>query len=239
MTSLQTLFPGLPPSFEPHITITTNLWVDLEDADKRRDDVNKILSASAVALNSIPKDGTNLVTLGKVDSQRKFLKKLYFKAYRDPKLISFARIIRELFVILPNDIEQENMKQNPQLYTLDEEGNSVRRRPLKKRRSQETGQPPKEFDQTQIKQDATVKAAEWAVTEYDPHLSLVYSDLYPIDNALWRTIKTRIQDYLNIDNCDADYLEDNGLEWNGGVLKLVLCEGDVNEWVTLGSVDLH
>ena len=30
-----------------------------------------------------------------------------------------------------------------------------------------------------------------------------------------------------------------GYWWEFGVLKLVLCEGDVNDWVVLGSVDIH
>ncbi|ODV80106.1 2, 3 cyclic phosphodiesterase [Suhomyces tanzawaensis NRRL Y-17324] len=236
MSSLNTLFPGQPPRFEPHITITTNIQIDLEHPDQARDDVDRILSASAVALNSLPKNHSNLVTLGKIDSQRKFFKKLYFHVARDPNLVSFARIIRELFVILPSDIEQENIKQNPHLYTKDSHGNTIKRRKLKKHRDDPE---PKQFDTSSIQLNATHKAAEWSSNEYDPHLSLVYSDIHPIDNALWRTIKTRVQDYLNIDNCDSEYLVDNGLGWDGGVLKLVLCEGDVNDWITLGSVDVH
>lgn len=244
MGSLNTLFPGLPPRFEPHITISTNVAVDLEDADQTRKDVDKILSASAVALNSLPKNHLNLVTLGKIDSQRKFFKKLYFEVSHDPNLMSLARILRELFVILPADIEAENKKQNPQLYTSDGNGGTVRRKKLKKSRARSSSSsdsevPPKEFDTTAIQQEAARKAAHWSAVEYDPHLSLVYSDIYPIDKALWRTIKTRVQDYLNIDNCDSDELVDNGLGWDGGVFKLVLCEGDVRDWIVLGSVDVH
>lgn len=238
MSSLNTLFPGQPPKFEPHITITSNIAVDLENKAKTRDDVDKILSASAVALSSLPKNHTNLVTLGKIESQRKFFKKLYFEVRRDPNLVSFARIIRELFVIVPNDIEQENIKQNPHLYTQDSHGNTVRRKALKKLKHShgEDAATTKQFDTLHISQAATLKAAEWSSTEYDPHLSLVYSEMYPIDNALWRTIKTRIQDYLDL---DSDDFADNSLGWDGGVLKLVLCEGDVNDWITLGSVDVH
>ena len=36
-------------------------------------------------------------------------------------------------------------------------------------------------------------------------------------------------------NTDIDW----DIEWEFGVLKLVLCEGDVNDWVVLGSVDIH
>lgn len=239
---MNTLFPNKPPKFEPHITITTNINVNLDNPVQTKDDVSRILSASAVALNSLPKNHSNLVRLGKIDSQRKFFKKLYFQVASDPNLVSFARIIRELFVITPQEIEIENAKLNPQLYVTDSKGNKIRRRKSTKSShggsgSSNTAQ--KEVlpvDMPKIHHIASVKASEWCINEYDPHLSLVYSDLHPIDNALWRTIKTRVLDYLNVENSDS---EDIGLGWDGGVLKLMLCEGDVNDWIELGSVDLH
>lgn len=239
MSSLNTLFPGQPPKFEPHITITSNIVIDLDDQSNTRETVDRILSASATALNSLPNNHKQLVSLGKIKSQRKFFKKLYFQVEKDPNLVSLARIIRELFVIVPTDIEEENIRQNPHLYTKNDEGKTIKRKPSKHKGG--TSSPPavvKEFDTTLIQQMATEKAAEWTQTEFDPHLSLVYSDMHPIDNALWMTIKTRIQDYLNV---SSEELETEGvnLGWDGGVLKLVLCEGNVNEWITLGSVDLH
>lgn len=239
MSSLSTLFPGQPPKFEPHITITSNIVIDLEDREKTRDTVDRILSAGAIALNSLPKNHKQLVCLGKVKSQRKYFKKLYFEVEREPNLVSLARIIRELFVIIPTDIEEENMRQNPHLYTKDAEGRTVRRKIQKHRRTPSTPpEPVKEFDTSHIQQMATQKAADWSQTEFDPHLSLVYSDIHPIDNALWMTIKTRIQDYLNVSHEELESGDVN-LGWDGGVLKLVICEGNVNEWITLGSVDLH
>ncbi|KAL6454374.1 CPD1 2' [Candida maltosa Xu316] len=225
MSSLNTLFPGQPPKFEPHITITTNISIDLDDKAKTKDDVDKILSASAVAMSSLPKNHESLVKVGKVNSQRKFFKKLYFEVEKDPNLVSFARIIRELFVIVPQDIEKENMKHNPHLYTTDSHGNTVKRRPSRRK----SGTPPKveEFDTTEIQRAATYKAAEWSIDEYDPHISLVYSDLWPIHSALWRNINSRVSDI------------DWDVDWEFNVLKLVLCEGDVNDWIVLGSVDIH
>ncbi|KAK6204615.1 Cpd1 protein [Scheffersomyces amazonensis] len=243
MSSLNTLFPGQPPRFDPHITITTNVDVNLENQDQTREDVDRILSACVAALHSLPKKHTNLVTLGRVNSQRMFFKKLYFQVGKDPNLLSFARIIRELFVILPQDIELENQKVNPHLYSKDSNG-ILKRKKSKKSKASSTSKSDmepttKELDLKYLQERAAYKAAEWSAQEYDPHLSLAYSDIHPIDNALWRTIKTRISDYLNIENCDAEDLLDNGYGWDGGVLKLVLCEGPVNEWITLGSVDIH
>ncbi|CAK9437369.1 uncharacterized protein LODBEIA_P17470 [Lodderomyces beijingensis] len=239
--SLNTLFPGQCPRFEPHVTITTNVAVDLHDKAQMKEDVDKILSASAVALqSSLSKSHSDLVTLGSIRSERAFFRKLYFDVAPDPNLISFARIIREIFVIAPEDIEIENRKQNPHLYTTDHHGNVIRRKSSKKHSSRSTEETKtKEFDTEEIRRRASYKAAEWAEKEYHPHVSLVYSSLWPIDTALWRTIKTRITDYLGVDDVDREDLEDIGYGWDGGVLKLVLCEGDVTEWVVLGSVDIH
>lgn len=218
MGSLSTLFPGQLPRFEPHITITTNVAVDL-DRGGAHDDVDRILSASVVAIQLLPKHHDTLIRLGRVNSQRQYFKKLYFQVEKDPNLVSFARIIRELFVIEPQKTDAANRQLNPHLYKKTKDHHET-----------------KPVDSAAIRAEAAADAAAWS-EEYDPHLSLVYSDIHPIDNALWRTIKTRILDYLNIENCDVD--EPNGYGWDGGVLKLVLCEGDVNDWVTLGSVDFH
>lgn len=235
MDSLSTLFPDQPPKFEPHITISNDIHIDLDDPKRTKDDVYRILSASLAAINSLPKNHTELVTLENVGSKRKYLKKLYFKVKRDPNLVSFARIIRELFVVLPSEIESENRKINPHLYTVDDEGNTIRK--SKKQLAGESPEKGQEIDVAKAQKSAQEIASKWSTDEYDPHLSLVYSDIYPINNALWLTIKTRIQDFLNINDCDVE--QPNGLGWNNGVIKLVLCEGDVNEWIDLGSVDLH
>lgn len=229
MSSLNTLFPGQPPKVEPHVTITSNIAVDLEDPAKTRDDVDRILGACVAALRGLPSSGTDLVTLGKVGSQRKFFKKLYFEVDRHPSLVLFAQIIRELFVIVPGEVELERQKLNPSQYTTSADGTVTRKKSKLKKSVTE-----KSVDPTAIQQAAPYKAAEWAANDFQPHLSLVYSEMHPISNALWRTIRTRIQDYLDVEDVDA-----LGLSWDGGVLKLVVCEGDIAEWVVLGSVDIH
>ena len=246
MASLQTLFPGTPPSFEPHVTISTNIDIALDDPEKRHDDVDRILSASVAALQSIPATTTNnpLVRLGRIDSQRSQYKKLYFEVARDANLLSFARIIRELFVVLPQLVERENQSLNPHLYTKDAHGNRVRRAKLRSsRRTSSTGEKgssgaTKPINLPPLQNEASTTAAQWSTSEFFPHLSLVYSDVYPIGSAMWRTIRTRVQDYLGIDNCDDPIVTETGLGWDGGVLKLVLCRGDPQDWIELGSVDV-
>lgn len=239
MSSLNTVFPGQPPKFEPHVTITTNIALNL---DNPKDDVDRILSACCIALESLPKNDASQhwVRLGSVDSQRKYFKKLYFQVLRNPTLESFARIVRELFVILPRRTEDEQKIKNPHLFHKDSSGNIVRRRKsLKKNHRDEVAISP--IDLPRIQQELAQEAAQWSTQEYDPHVSLVYSDLHPIDNALWHTIRSRVLDYMSIDDCDLKEwnVDGNGASWDGGVLKLVYCEGDVNDWAVLGSVDLH
>lgn len=238
MDSLSTAFPGQSPKFEPHVTISTNIAVD---HDNLRDDVDRILTSCCIALNALPKhsEGHNWIKLGRVNSQRKYFKKLYFQVLKNPELLSFARIVRELFVILPQRTEQEHQIRNPHLFHQDQEGRLVRRKKSSKSHATEPKQV--EIDLPRIQKELATEAASWSVSEYDPHLSLVYNDLHPIDNALWHTIRDRVLDFLSIDNCDLEdwNFEGNGLSWDGGVLKLVLCEGDVNDWLTLGSVELH
>lgn len=236
--SLNTLFPGQAPRFEPHVTITTNIAINLDDNDKTREEVDHILSASAIALRSLPQNHEKLVTLGAVNSQRYRFKKLYLEVDRDPNLVSFARIIREIFVAVPQCKEKQNQQLNPQLYTVDSHGVAVKRTPSKKlKRNSTEATALKPIDDELAQGEAAELAAKWSVEEFSPHVSLVYSSLHPIDNALWRTIKTRIQDFLNIPSCDE--LRQHGFGWDGGVLKLVYCEGDVGDWIVLGSVDIH
>lgn len=242
MGSLATVFPDQPPKFEPHVTISTNIALDMDNA---KDNVNLILSACSIAMNSLPNESRHdeWVRLGKVTSQRAYFKKLYFLVIRDATLISFSRIVREQFVCLPRRIELAEQAANPQCFHKNSQGNLVRKKSVQSRpRLSSSPEKPKvAIDMDKIRQELAQEAAQWTIEEFEPHLSLVYSKLHPIDNALWRTIRTRVSDYLSIDNCDLDHwnVEGNGFSWAGGTLKLMLCEGDVCDWMVLGSVDLH
>lgn len=244
MGSLITLFPGQPPVFEPHITITSNIKLDLTNPDQVRDDVDRILSASSAAISTIASSDTPLVSLRRLDLLRSFFKKLFFHVERSTALVSFSQIIRELFVILPSLVEEQNIKLNPHLYTQASDGTMKPKKSTRKLRSSESISKSKsktifdDIDMSQLESQALEIAGQWAAN-YEPHLSLVYSDVNHIDKALWRTVKTRVSDYLDIADCDTDVGVGNDLTWHGGVLKLVLCEGDVSDWVALGSVDIH
>lgn len=91
-------------------------------------------------------------------------------------------------------------------------------------------------------QEARDAAETWAKEVFDPHVSLVYTSLAHFDTALVKTVKTRVEDYLNVMNIEVNQegeLQGYGYGWKGGVLKIVNCEGPVGEWEVLGSVDIH
>lgn len=95
------------------------------------------------------------------------------------------------------------------------------------------------------------RAAAWARDEFDPHLSLLYSDVHPISQAFLRVIQQRIEDTLDIqmvkinDQSDKDkqvaweFVRPPVVSWNlPGTFKVVKCEGPVDEWQVLGRVDV-
>lgn len=132
-----------------------------------------------------------------------FTKKVYFKVEPRAPLMSLARISREEFVTSPR------MMASQKNYSA---------------LSQE--------DKDRLTQQASQQADDWVKNEYKPHLSLAYSNAYPIDEALQRTIETRLGDVFGPD------FNTRGLGWTNGRLALVLCEGPVDEWQTLGYRDL-
>lgn len=95
---------------------------------------------------------------------------------------------------------------------------------------------------TKDEENARKLAQEWGNSEFKPHLSLIYTNSNHFDSALIKTITTRVEDYLNIDGIRINELNDfNEFEigWKNGVLKIVECEGPVNEWKVLGSIEIH
>lgn len=90
--------------------------------------------------------------------------------------------------------------------------------------------------------EAKYSAQDWARDEFDPHVSLLYTNMSHFDNALQRTIVTRVEDYLGIGDIEPNTpneLDIYELGWTGGVLKIVNCEGPVSEWQILGTADIH
>ncbi|CUS23041.1 LAQU0S08e00826g1_1 [Lachancea quebecensis] len=93
------------------------------------------------------------------------------------------------------------------------------------------------------------EAAEWLTEEFRPHVSLVYSDVYHVNQALERVIAQRIEDALDLqlhkvrvagDHNQCTWQFDSPMTGWGvpGVFKVVRCEGPVNEWEVLGSVEV-
>lgn len=97
------------------------------------------------------------------------------------------------------------------------------------------------------------RAATWARDEFKPHLSLLYSEVYPISQAFIRVIQQRIEDALNVQMVRE---EQNGttsphqLQWNFAnnpdtvnwsrpcTFKVVRCEGPISHWRVLGGTTI-
>lgn len=79
------------------------------------------------------------------------------------------------------------------------------------------------------REESSKRASQWAHEEFKPHLSLVYSNLDPVSEATRETVHQRLTDVF------GDTYESRGIGWTGGELKLVQCQGPVEEWKVLGS----
>lgn len=79
--------------------------------------------------------------------------------------------------------------------------------------------------------EASKEASLWVKHEFDPHLSLVYSNTYPIEEATKTSIDSRLQDVFG-----GQYM-DKKFGFRGARLSLVYCEGPVEDWKVLGYRD--
>lgn len=93
------------------------------------------------------------------------------------------------------------------------------------------------------------RAATWARDEFRPHLSLLYSDTYPISQAFLRVIQQRVEDALDVHMSAGAPRSDHQVRWQfsgtpacswglPGTFKVVRCEGPVGQWQVLGRADV-
>lgn len=191
--SLQTLFPDAP-SFEPHLTITSQLKCQSQD------EVNKLLTSCVAALGAIKnniKDGDeSIVSFSGVSIGKGYFTKVRLICNDNKYLMGVAQVIREVFVA-----------ENPE------------------------------------------DASQWLLQEFQPHVSLVYSDMYHVNQALERVVAQRIEDALDQQLIKSDVAgERNQCTWHfghsmkgwglPGAFKVVRCEGPVEEWEILGSAEV-
>lgn len=141
------------------------------------------------------------VRLGKVSYGRLFFRKVVFDVETSPELLSLAAIAKEEYVLYPQ-IKAE----------------------MAASKSLSNAQRSKEASER-----ARAAASQWLRTDFRPHLSLVYSRLYPVSEAIQHTVEQRLCDVF------GPHYEKRGLGWTGGQLALVSCEGPVESWRVLGS----
>ena len=191
-----------------------------------RDDVNKILTSCAAAIQSVrshqktAKKGHKaqashaaaaapLVSFNGCSVGKGYFKKIVLECNQNNVLYGIAQIMREMYV------------------EIDTETRSSR-------------------------------AATWVHEEFQPHVSLLYSDIRPVSQASLRVVQQRIEDALDVQlvtrekskgsgNTDGsnevqirwDFDISSSLSWNiPGTFKIVNCVGPVEEWVVLGRVDV-
>ncbi|SCU92456.1 LANO_0E00958g1_1 [Lachancea nothofagi CBS 11611] len=93
------------------------------------------------------------------------------------------------------------------------------------------------------------EASNWLLQEFRPHVSLVYSEMYHVNQALERIVAQRIEDALDLSlHENAVPGNQNQRSWSfgrqvpgwslPGTFKVVRCEGPVGEWQVLGSVEV-
>lgn len=192
------------PSFPPHITITSNIMIPNQNGQSH---IDSVLDRALAAAKSVPHVD---VVFTDIKYGARFFKKVYFQAQSTPELLSLAMVSRENFVCLP-ELRRSKLAEKargvPSTLTQEEEDEHTSR-------------------------EAAHEAAKWAKNEYDPHVSLVYSDAYPIEEALQQTVDTRLKDVF------GENYAHKGIGWTGGRLSLVRCEGPVEDWQVLGYRDI-
>lgn len=213
--SLQLLFPDAPV-FEPHITITNELHVDsvheamqvLQGAQVAVDVLRKQRDEAVAEQRTASPDDDfkrpHFVSFKEFGVGKRYFDKVHLVVAKTPQLVLFARIIREMYVALP---QAKSARQRADLL---------------------------EDPHTRAQRVALL----WALEEFHPHVLVAYLDTYPLDQALLRTLETRLKDALEVEELDHRLL-DHHLGWNGGVLKVMRCEGPISEWAELASLDLH
>lgn len=93
------------------------------------------------------------------------------------------------------------------------------------------------------------RAATWVRDEFRPHLSLLYSETYPISQAFLRVVQQRVEDALDVQMSGSEQGAERQLRWQfrrvpacswglPGTFKVVRCEGPVDQWQVLGRADV-
>mgnify|MGYP003365225384 FL=1 len=200
ITGLAPVFEDAP-IFEPHVTISTGIYVQSQN------DVDIILDSMLVAAQSVDHFNTKFTSLT-YGSQ--YFRKVVFEVEPTAPLFSMARIAQEEFSLYPT-LKKELIKS-------------------KHKKSHKYVPSPAEINELHV--SASEKAAAW-IKEYKPHLSLVYSNMFPVTEAIRHTVNQRL-----IDVFGPQYTT-RGIGWTGGQLALVNCEGPAEEWKVLGTRSIN
>ncbi|CCE61598.1 hypothetical protein TPHA_0A05230 [Tetrapisispora phaffii CBS 4417] len=221
--SIQSLFPN-SPTFEPHITLTSNLALN-SDPDKSLDDVNKILTYCVAAMNSIKKQYMESLTLEnnglRLTDQlvsfknlcigKKYFSKIFLQCKENRYLYSVASIMREMFVeVTDNEMRAKSwLKEDflPHLSLLYSDVPHL----------------------SKADERAVVTRIEDIVD-----IKLRKESIIPTIMETWSNKeKNNIQVKYSFSETPST------LAWGlPGTLKVVRCVGPVDEWEVLGKIDV-
>ncbi|CCH59618.1 hypothetical protein TBLA_0B08020 [Henningerozyma blattae CBS 6284] len=244
IVSLQSLFPS-SPVFEPHITITSNLICNNDD------DVNKILTSCVASINSIKpllniNNNTNSSTSNNHTPSSIRLSSDSSYSFQDQYSSSRKKYILPLVSLNGCSIGKKYFRKvvlectpNKYLYSIAQ----IMRELYVERDTTITA--------TNEVITARDKAMKWLHEEFNPHVSLLYSDSYSISPAFVKVIQQRIEDSLDVELAAIDNTNNKNQiqSWSfdhipfqswglPGTFKIVRCEGPVEKWEVLGKADV-
>jgi len=200
-TVLRQTIVGLAPVFDDAPVFMPHVTLVTGIHVHNQGEIDLVLDSAFAAAKSVPQ---LTVRFDKITYGSTFFRKVVFEVLPLAELISLAAIAKEEFVLYPH---------------------------LKYRLGLQPENKHKSSDELHADavQQATKEANTWVKEQFRPHLSLVYSDLYPVSESARHTVHQRLQDVF------GPGYEQRGLGWQGGQLALVQCEGPVESWRVLGT----
>lgn len=205
-TVLKRTITGLAPVFEDAPVFDPHVTLATGILVATQQEVDFVLDSMQAAARAVPHLTVRFSELG-YGSQ--FFRKVVFEVERTAALVSMAAIAHEEYAAYP----------------------ALRRALVHDQRKKHSRYVPSPADIASLHAQAALQRDAF-LRDFRPHLSLVYSDTFPVSEALRHTVNQRLEDVF------GPNFASRGLGWTGGQLALVNCEGPVEQWTVLGTRDI-
>lgn len=265
------------PIFEPHITITSGIILPTDSQhaadivvneilDKTLEHIKKIATTTTITglgdhlqrqrplkisfgNNKDISHGDHNITPVSIQYGTKYFQACYLEAQKRHDLISLATFCRQEFVYQSSS----DTKSMDTSITNNGSKNTNNKGDVSNSSSTVSTSDDDDGDQGTATVKSQQLAEAWAQTQFNPHLSLIYTDTLPIDPAQKRRLESRFNELLDLNRNSKSIQESdstttttvdllpenyNGVDWDYGRISLVRCEGPVHEWVVLGYRDI-